>query len=491
MHGWRRGVKRADASLQAFWVFDEAGVRKVLSDGGVGSLNHLLDPRDVVVPNDFIDLTTRQDIYVRGDHLLIMRRPVCPTWPSTLYRGARAPTSRASSRAAPTSSPTARASSRSPRSTTCGGSAATSSASRFAPEVVLARDIGACFAGIYMVVNYGEGVVREWEHAELKAIFHEESETIARCVLDTIADRRPRGTRAVAASSASRACWTSPTSASSSACASSRRLGDAGRRTADTRGRRPGPTATGSRTSAPAPTLDSPAAAASRASTSPGAHHSGPRQRPHAPLARRRWRASCLPLRSRMAPSAGLGHAAMDEDDIAASAALGVLRCLQAGITVVGDIAYGPEAPASGAGAGGRLLLGGPRRARRRAPARCLGEEFPLGPLEGARAHPCGMSPHSAYTSGPSLLGAVATFASERGYPSPSTPPSRAPNRGDADRRGTPHGDRERPYPISRRRTPAPSPTSPASASSMTRSRCTAATSGGRHDLLAETRAAW
>ncbi len=58
----------------------------------------------------------------------------------------------------------------------------------FAPEVFLARDIDACYAGIYIVVNYGEGVVKEWEHAELKAIFFEESETIARIVLDTVAE---------------------------------------------------------------------------------------------------------------------------------------------------------------------------------------------------------------------------------------------------------------------------------------------------------------
>ncbi len=57
-----------------------------------------------------------------------------------------------------------------------------------APEVFLARDIGACYAGIYLVVNYGEGVVREWEHGELKAIFFEESATISRIVLDTVAN---------------------------------------------------------------------------------------------------------------------------------------------------------------------------------------------------------------------------------------------------------------------------------------------------------------
>jgi 5'-methylthioadenosine phosphorylase len=56
-----------------------------------------------------------------------------------------------------------------------------------APEVFLARDIGACYAGIYIVVNYGEGVVRAWDHSELKAVFFDESETIARIVLDAIA----------------------------------------------------------------------------------------------------------------------------------------------------------------------------------------------------------------------------------------------------------------------------------------------------------------
>lgn len=189
MHGWRRGVKRADASLQLFWVFAQAGVTKVVADGGVGSLNHLLDPRDVVVPNDFIDLTNRQDIYVRGDHLLIMRRPVCPDLAASLADGA------SDSGAFPrvfrrgtylvTDGPRFESIAEVDYMKRLGGDVIGQS---FAPEVFLARDIGACYAGIYIVVNYGEGVVREWEHAELKAIFFEESETIARIVLDTVAD---------------------------------------------------------------------------------------------------------------------------------------------------------------------------------------------------------------------------------------------------------------------------------------------------------------
>jgi len=36
-------------------------------------------------------------------------------------------------------------------------------------------------------VNYGEGIVRDWAHDELKAAFFDESETIAAIVVDTIA----------------------------------------------------------------------------------------------------------------------------------------------------------------------------------------------------------------------------------------------------------------------------------------------------------------
>ena len=186
MHGWRRGIKRADASLQVFWVFHEAGVRKVLADGGVGSLNHLLDPRDVVIPNDFIDLSVKQDIYVRGDHLLIMRQPICPDLAGHLYAGASESFARVFKRGTylVTDGPRFESVAEVDYMKRLGGDVIGQS---LAPEVFLARDIGACYAGIYIVVNYGEGVVREWEHAEMKAIFFDESQTIARIVLDAVA----------------------------------------------------------------------------------------------------------------------------------------------------------------------------------------------------------------------------------------------------------------------------------------------------------------
>ncbi len=185
MHGWRRGVKRADASLQAFWVFHEAGVRKVLADGGVGSLNYLLDPRDVVIPNDFIDLSIKQDIYVRGDHLLIMRQPICPDMASHLQRRATASFPRVFGRGTylVTDGPRFESPAEVDYMKRLGGDIIGQSLS---PEVFLARDIGACFAGIYLVVNYGEGIVRDWAHEELKSAFFEESETISGVVVDAI-----------------------------------------------------------------------------------------------------------------------------------------------------------------------------------------------------------------------------------------------------------------------------------------------------------------
>lgn len=186
MHGWRRGVKRADASLQTFWVFSEAGVSKVIADGGVGSLNHLLDPRDIVIPNDFVDLSVKQDIYVRGDHLLIMRQPICAALADHLYEGSSAVFPRVYRRGTylVTDGPRFESVAEVDYMKRLGGDIIGQS---LAPEVFLARDIGACFAGIYIVVNYGEGVVRDWEHSEMRSIFFDESETIARIVLDAAA----------------------------------------------------------------------------------------------------------------------------------------------------------------------------------------------------------------------------------------------------------------------------------------------------------------
>ena len=189
MHGWRRGVSRGRASRQVFSVLHRAGVRRILSDAGVGSLNHLLDPGDLVVVDDFVDQTTDRDRYglVAGGHLLIMRDPVCATGREALLASARAlaPERRLFSRGTyvVTEGPRFESPAEVRHLQTMGDVVGQS----FCPEVWLARDIGACYSGIYLIVNYAEGVVREWEHAELARIFSDDAELMGRILLQALA----------------------------------------------------------------------------------------------------------------------------------------------------------------------------------------------------------------------------------------------------------------------------------------------------------------
>jgi 5'-methylthioadenosine phosphorylase len=245
MHGWRTGVSRADASRQIFWVFREAGVSKILAEGGVGAVNHLLNPRDVVIPTDYIDNSVRKDVGLGSHYLLIMRKAICADLHDALlksagnhieakrreayeraiaverrYGGADPNTSTQSMSAqnANTQTENEHNSSltdpsgqniyvlRSPRVFERGIYAVTDGrhfespaevsvlkqwgadivGQSICPEVYLAREIGACYAGIYLVVNYAEGIVEDWQHEELSDIFYEESELIGNILIDTL-----------------------------------------------------------------------------------------------------------------------------------------------------------------------------------------------------------------------------------------------------------------------------------------------------------------
>jgi 5'-methylthioadenosine phosphorylase len=195
MHGWRPNiVTRGVASQQLFWVLAQAGVKKILAEGGVGSINHLLELRDYVIPNDYIDNSMRKDVGLGEPYLLIMRDPVCPKQAYALVQSARKQVDSMKLEGRPrhvfergiyvnTDGRHFESKAEVQMFRTWHGDVVGQS---MCPEVYLAREIGACYAGIYMVVNYAEGIIQDWDHQELTHIFYEESHHMGHILLDAI-----------------------------------------------------------------------------------------------------------------------------------------------------------------------------------------------------------------------------------------------------------------------------------------------------------------
>jgi len=120
------------------------------------------------------------------------------------------------------------------------------------------------------------------------------------------------------------------------------------------------------------------------------------------------WIASLVPL-----------IRALDVNDLADAAAFGALECLRAGVTVVGDIAFGPEAPAAAAdtGVGGVFFWEVLGIGADDLPDALAGRDFPVDAESCDGRTMCGLSPHSPYTSGPDLIRAVYEHARRWGYP--------------------------------------------------------------------------
>ncbi|MBR1805483.1 MAG: MTAP family purine nucleoside phosphorylase [Selenomonadaceae bacterium] len=184
MHGWRSGVTRADSSRQVFWTFRELGVTKIFSEGGVGSVNRLLNPRDLLVPDDYLDMSTRKDVQLDGRYLLIMRDALCPNLRESLLtsakkffdgrifdRGIYAVTDGRHFE--------------SPAEIAMLKGHADIVGQSLAPEVYLAREIGACYANLSFVVNYGEGL-KLWSHEVMKDIFFDDAQLIGNILLDAL-----------------------------------------------------------------------------------------------------------------------------------------------------------------------------------------------------------------------------------------------------------------------------------------------------------------
>ena len=185
MHGWRSGVTRADASRQVFWVFREAGVKRIISEGGVGTVNKLLDLRDFIIPDDYLDLSVRKDVMLDGRYLLVMRDALCPEMRKALIASTK---KRFDGRVfiRGTYAVTDGRHFESPAEVAMMNGHADIVGQSICPEVYLAREIGACYAGLYFTVNYGEGIKEKWSHQDMADIFYDDAPMIGEIILETI-----------------------------------------------------------------------------------------------------------------------------------------------------------------------------------------------------------------------------------------------------------------------------------------------------------------
>ena len=185
MHGWRSGVTRADASRQVFWIFREAGVKRIISEGGVGTVNKLLDLRDFIIPDDYLDLSVRKDVMLDGRYLLVMRDALCPEMRKALIAATKKRfDGRVFTRG--TYAVTDGRHFESPAEVAMMNGHADIVGQSICPEVYLAREIGACYAGLYFTVNYGEGIKEKWSHQDMADIFYDDAPMIGEIILETI-----------------------------------------------------------------------------------------------------------------------------------------------------------------------------------------------------------------------------------------------------------------------------------------------------------------
>lgn len=177
-HGITRGIRNTEPNSsgeRVFYVLWRAGVKKILGTALCGSTNRLLDPGDAVVPDDFVDYTTKRPqmlmASLRNKGLDVPRisyrlhQPLCPVLSGHLVEacvGAGFP--RVFRRGIVGVSEGPRLESPAEIKLRYMNTGIDVVTMNLVPEVFFAREIGACYAALELVSNYGEGLVDPmWE----------------------------------------------------------------------------------------------------------------------------------------------------------------------------------------------------------------------------------------------------------------------------------------------------------------------------------------
>lgn len=180
------------------WALRSLGVRRVISQNAIGSVNPVLRPGDIVIPDDLLDRTKMrplslfddEDCWVRVD----MTEPFCPEIRQSLIKAASGLSERIIPRGVFVCT-------EGPRFETPaeirvfqreGGDIV---GTPMVPEAIMAREAELCYASIAPIINYGAGLAPAVDHLGMVDFYytgglHELVEDAIEAAVDLIADNR-------------------------------------------------------------------------------------------------------------------------------------------------------------------------------------------------------------------------------------------------------------------------------------------------------------
>lgn len=154
--------------LANIWAFRTLGVRRLVSQNAIGSINPLLRPGDIVIAHDFLDRTKdRPRTFFDSDEHWVrvdMTDPFCPQMREVLIEAGNRLSQRVIPRGvfACTEGPRFETPSEIRALQRDGGDMV---GTPLVPEVVLAREAEICFASIAPIINYGAGLAPRVIHS--------------------------------------------------------------------------------------------------------------------------------------------------------------------------------------------------------------------------------------------------------------------------------------------------------------------------------------
>lgn len=180
-----RNTTPNSAAERVFYVLMQAGVRKIIGCALCGSTNRLLEPADIVIPDGFVDYTTKRaqsltrsliDKGTQVDPVMYrLHQPFCPVLSRLLSDAAEIKFPRVFRRGIVGVSEGPRLESPSEIRIRYAEAGIDVVTMNLVPEVFFAREIGACYAALELVSNYGEGLVStEWLGPEAFREFREQ-----------------------------------------------------------------------------------------------------------------------------------------------------------------------------------------------------------------------------------------------------------------------------------------------------------------------------